>query len=99
MELMLRNAVDATARRIEFFGPTTREQDMAYIQVIQGAQHVRALLRLQQVLALTGLARSTLYKLVSERSFPAPIPLTGRAVAWDSQAVDAWIESRITAAN
>lgn len=58
----------------------------------------RALLRLQQVQALTGLARSTLYKLISEQAFPAPIPLTGRAVAWDSQAVDAWIQSRIAAA-
>ena len=58
-------------------------------------RNTRALLRLQQVQALTGLSRSTLYKLISERNFPASIALAGRAVAWDSQAVDAWIESRI----
>ena len=71
---------------------------MPNIEAIHGARQARALLRLQQVQALTGLARSTLYKLVSERNFPSPIPLTGRAVAWDSQAVNAWIESRIAAA-
>lgn len=69
---------------------------MNHIEAIQGTRQARALLRRQQVLALTGLARSTLYKLVSEQGFPAPVRLTGRAVAWDSQAVDAWIESRIT---
>lgn len=58
----------------------------------------RALLRLQQVQAITGLSRSSIYKLISESKFPSAIALHGRAVAWDSQAVDAWIESRIAAA-
>ena len=69
---------------------------MTAIVAIDRARTARALLRLQQVQALTGLARSTLYKLISDQDFPAPIQLTGRAVAWDSQAVDAWIELRIT---
>ena len=59
--------------------------------------NVRALLRQQQVRDRTGLSRSTLYKLISEGDFPSPVQLAGRSVAWDSQAVDAWIESRIAA--
>lgn len=70
---------------------------MVNSEAISTAAKPRALLRLQQVQALTGLPRSTLYKLVSERSFPPSIALAGRAVAWDSQAVEAWIESRIAA--
>ena len=70
---------------------------MTHPEALTTARKTRALLRLQQVLALTSLSRSSLYKLISERDFPAPIPLVGRAVAWDSQAVDAWIESRIAA--
>jgi len=58
----------------------------------------RALLRLQHVQARTGLARSTIYKLVAEKKFPPPFQLSGRAVAWDSRAVDAWIDARIAAA-
>lgn len=71
---------------------------MTHTAAFTTARNTRALLRLQQVQALTGLARSTVYKLISEKSFPAPIPLSGRAVAWDSRAIDAWIDSRIAAA-
>ncbi len=70
---------------------------MHHSESLTVARKTRALLRLQQVQALTGLSRSTLYKLISERNFPASISLAGRAVAWDSQAVEAWIESRIAA--
>ena len=72
---------------------------MTYSEACTGARQTRALLRLQQVQALTGLAKSTIYKLISEKSFPAAVPLAGRAVAWDSQAIDAWIDSRIAAAS
>lgn len=72
---------------------------MKHSEGIQIHHQPLALLRLHQVQARTGLARSTIYKLVSEHSFPSAIPLTGRAVAWDSRAVEAWIESRLTAAN
>jgi len=67
---------------------------MTYSETLSKA---RALLRQQQVRDRTGLSRSTLYKLISEGDFPSPIQLAGRSVAWDSQAVDAWIESRIAA--
>ena len=66
-------------------------------EVNNHATRTRALLRLQQVQALTGLARSTIYKLISEKRFPAPISPSGRSVAWDSHAIDAWIQSRIAA--
>jgi len=55
------------------------------------------LLRRRQVEARTGLARSTIYKMVSEGSFPAPIKITGKAVAWPSDAVDDWVTARISA--
>ena len=71
---------------------------MTYIETIHGVRQARSLLRIQKVQALTGLARSTLYKLVLEKDFPSPIPLTGRTVAWDSVAVDAWIRARIAKA-
>ena len=40
------------------------------------------LLRLPNVMRLTGLARSTIYKLIAAGEFPAPRKLTRRAVAW-----------------
>ncbi len=55
-------------------------------------------MRRQQVEALTGLARSTIYKLVQDGTFPAPIKLTARSVAWPSDQVQAWINTRVQAA-
>ncbi len=55
--------------------------------------------RLPKVKAVTGLSRSTIYAEVAKGKFPAPVPLTdeGRAVGWDSNAVDAWVASRVQA--
>jgi len=54
------------------------------------------LLRLRAVEEMTGLSRSSLYRLIQLDQFPAPIQLTGaRAVAWVAEEVEAWIQSRI----
>lgn len=53
--------------------------------------------RLPKVKAVTGLSRSTLYSEISKGAFPAPVPLTndGRAVGWNSNAIDAWVAQRL----
>lgn len=51
------------------------------------------LLRLPQVLAVTGLSRSTLYDWIKSGRFPRPKQLGPRAVAWSEADVLAWIES------
>ena len=56
-----------------------------------------SLLRLPQVLARVGLSRSTVYQRMSEGSFPAPVSLGDRAVAWVENEIDAWISDRIEA--
>lgn len=53
------------------------------------------ILRLNEVLHMTGLSRSLLYKLSQEGCFPKQIPLGGRAVGWLEQEVTDWILSRI----
>ena len=56
-----------------------------------------SLLRLNAVKLKTGLARSTIYKLVSIGEFPKSVKLTGKAIAWASNEVDLWISSRMSA--
>ena len=56
-----------------------------------------ALLRLPMVMQTTGLARSTIYKLISQSEFPVPIKLSKRAVAWLQTEVEGWIASRVRA--
>ncbi len=53
------------------------------------------LLRLPDVLTRTGLSRTRLYAALADKTFPAPVKLSTRAVAWPSRDVDAWIEARI----
>lgn len=43
---------------------------------------------------LTGLGRTTIYKLMSAGEFPRPIKITSKAVAWPESAVVAWLASR-----
>lgn len=54
-------------------------------------------LRLSAVVTATGLARSTIYKLIGSGEFPRPVPLTERCVGWIDSEVAAWIQSRIEA--
>ncbi|MDG1582967.1 AlpA family transcriptional regulator [Pseudomonas sp. GOM6] len=52
-------------------------------------------LRLSAVIESTGLARSTIYKLVGLGEFPKPVPLVGRSVGWVESEVHEWIKGRI----
>ena len=50
--------------------------------------------RLPEVLDLTGLCRSALYKALKEESFPEPVLLGKRAVGWRESDLIAWVQSR-----
>ncbi len=43
---------------------------------------------------ITGLRRSSFYRAVKAGTFPAPVSISPRSVAWDSEAVDKWLASR-----
>jgi prophage regulatory protein len=51
-------------------------------------------LRIPAVIRVTGLSRSTLYRLIADEAFPRPVRLGPRAVAWRRSDIDAWGETR-----
>ena len=53
------------------------------------------LLRKPTVLDRTGLPNSTMYFFISNGSFPTPVKLGQRSVAWRESEIDAWIDSRV----
>jgi prophage regulatory protein len=55
----------------------------------------RVILRLRQVSARTGLARSTIYERIHAGEFPAQVPLGARAVGWLEADIDAWIAAQV----
>jgi prophage regulatory protein len=55
------------------------------------------LLKLKNVIEITGVSRSHIYALAQEGRFPKPVKLTERSSAWVASEVQEWIESRIQA--
>ena len=52
------------------------------------------MLRLRSVILITGLSKSTLYRLIKLGHFPQPLRLTQRAVRWRREEVDEWLLHR-----
>ena len=52
------------------------------------------LMRLPEVLTLTGLSKQTLYSMVDEGTFPAPVRMGKRAVGWWRWEVLRWLKDR-----
>ena len=53
-------------------------------------------LKLQQVMSLTGLSRSSVYLAVSQGRFPKQIALGTRSVAWVSNEIEEWMADCIS---
>ena len=54
-------------------------------------------LRLPEVMARTGLSRSTIYVRLEQGRFPRPVSLGGRAVGWIDSEIDEWMSDRVAA--
>jgi prophage regulatory protein len=53
--------------------------------------------RLREVVSITGLSRSTIYSEIKREKFPRPHPIGRRAVAWRSDDIESWFNSRSAA--
>ena len=52
--------------------------------------------RMWAVTRMTGLGRSTIYRLVAQDKFPSPVRLANRAIAWRRTDLERWSEARPT---
>ena len=52
------------------------------------------LLRQPEVLHRVGLARSTIYRMMEAGTFPRPVKIGQRAVAWPESDIERWIAER-----
>lgn len=59
----------------------------------------RRLIRLPEVLSISGISRSEVYRLAGMEppEFPKPIPVGARASAWVVDEVEEWVRKRIAA--
>lgn len=52
-------------------------------------------IRLPDVVQITGLSKTTIYKMIREGRFPRSVPIYGSSVAWPASEVSEWTQSRI----
>jgi prophage regulatory protein len=55
------------------------------------------LIRRVEVQQVTGLSRTSLYRLIAAQDFPTQVHLSTNSVAWLRSEVDAWIADRVAA--
>ncbi|EGU36857.1 AlpA family transcriptional regulator [Vibrio scophthalmi] len=53
-------------------------------------------LRLKEVMAVTALGRSSIYKFMNEERFPQSVSLGDRAVAWVESEIEEWMQERLS---
>lgn len=58
-------------------------------------QTTRHILRRPEVEALTGYKRSNIYKMMAEGRFPKAKRIGVRAVGWDSEEIQQWINEKL----
>ena len=63
------------------------------------ALHIYPLLSLEATRASTTLSKSSIYDLIGSGDFPAPVKISARRVAWKSEEVQAWLDSRPSTSN
>lgn len=55
-------------------------------------EQVMKILRLKEVVELTGLSKATIYRYIKNERFPKQVQLSARAIGFRSSDISAWIE-------
>ncbi|MBW8191438.1 AlpA family transcriptional regulator [Neiella marina] len=56
---------------------------------------LKRLLTLREVMELTTLSRATIYRKMELGTFPKPVQISKRRVAWRTSDVNAWIDAKL----
>lgn len=58
-----------------------------------------SLIRIRDVVSMTGISKSQVYRLANMGEFPKPTRLTAQSVAWVREEVQQWISDKVQARN
>lgn len=90
---------DAFGRQLAAaLGRPATEDETAFAAALASLRRTEgvSLLRIDAVMARTGLGRSSIYSLAAENRFPKPVQVAGARVAvWSDAAVSAWIAEQL----
>jgi len=57
------------------------------------------IIRLNEVMDMTGLSRSTIYRMMDKEDFPLSTSLGERAIGWSMQEVQEWVQNKLNIRN
>lgn len=57
-------------------------------------QTATRLLRMKQLQEIVPMHRVTIWRMTQDGRFPAPVRISARSVAWKSDEIEAWLNSR-----
>lgn len=77
--------------------PQSQESAEDRLSTSEGSLEDLSFLRLPEVKAVTGLGKTSIYELIREKSFPAPVRVGPRAVGWVRSEVRQWAAERVHA--
>lgn len=73
--------------------------ELAHVVNINNVRFTMRFMRIKEVMACTGLGRSSIYKFMAQGHFPQSISLGERAVAWEFSEIEEWISIKVEARN
>lgn len=91
------NASFPASRSVEKKMPSSQKPGVSDLDDALSEVDEVIFLRLPDVKAVTGLSKTSLYTLIKEKSFPAPVHLGPRAVAWVKSEIRQWALARVQA--
>jgi prophage regulatory protein len=74
----------------------SRPDGIYAMSMLDPSMDLRAI-RITEVLRLTGLSRSQIYRMEAASNFPRRVALTARTTAWLSHEVEGWLADRVAA--
>ena len=77
--------------------PQSQKIEIAATGRVWAALDELSFLRLPDVKAFTGLSKTSIYARIREKTFPAPIRLGPRSVAWVRSEIQQWAADRVYA--
>lgn len=60
-------------------------------------RHPNDLIRIKEVIKMVGLSRSSIYSYINNGSFPKPIQISSRSVAWQRVMIEEWVMTKVNA--
>lgn len=86
---------EAQKRLVTLIAKTAVAEYVAATSAATKTPSLDRIVRLSEVVKMTGLCRSTIYRRMSEGGFPKPISLGARSVGWKESQITNWLNERL----